>query len=326
LIDSAVILAISPPTQESKLSQQRPRAMLPALGKPMVVRVMEQLYRSGIRHYILVLGMHEGAVASYLNKQWMPDATIEFLLRGDNETLGMVFARVAKQLAVPYMVASYDTFTYERFVQTLLKNHDEHPEHTIITGARQTLSPHAHHYYAIMDGQRIQTMVHELPADDTAYYVLTDHIVFGTHLLDHLMSATHKEGVTAGRRLTDVITRYADMDASQLRVVETSWILRVEQDKDLLTLNKRLLEDSTDAHVLSELPYTVRVIPPVRIDPQVSVGQGVVIGPHVYVERGSSIGYGATVRNALILAGSSVAANSIIDGCIITSKGAINLD
>ena len=51
MVNSAVILAGSNPAHKSQLMQGLSRTMLPALGKPMIARVMDQLYRAGIRHF-----------------------------------------------------------------------------------------------------------------------------------------------------------------------------------------------------------------------------------------------------------------------------------
>lgn len=323
MIDSAVILAISSPAHASRLHEQRPRAMLPALGKPMVVRVMDRLYRAGIRRYQVIVGIDEGPIASYINKRWMPDANVEFVLKS-NETLSLLIARIARKLDNPFIVVSYNSFTFERFVLTLFKQHNEYNEHVILTGASMTLSPDApSNQYAIMDGGQLEEIVNQKPDDE--HFILAEHTVCGQHFIDHMKNLSEKTASSYGKSWFEIIKTYSKVEDAKLTVAETSWILRVETDKDLLTLNKRLLDDSHDGHVLSELPYTAKVIPPVRIDPQVSVGQSVVIGPHVYIERGSSVGYGAKIKNTVVLERGNVPADSDIDGAIVTSRGVIDV-
>jgi NDP-sugar pyrophosphorylase family protein len=324
VIDSAVILATSTPGHESSISGKRPHAMLPALGKPMVVRVMEQLYRAGIRRYIVIVGMDEGEVASYLNRQWMPDARVEFKLKSSDETLTLLLSRIARELNTTHMIASYNSFTYERFVESMFKHHDEYPQHLILAGAQFSLSPTAQHYYACMEGQLIDSVQSQKP-ESGDFYTLTHHAIVGEHFLAYLKNMDDREVMRSPKNFFELTAHYATTQESKLTLAETSWILQVESDKNLLTLNKRLLEDSNDSHILSELPYTVRVIPPVRIDPQVSVGQGAVIGPHVYVERGASIGYEAKIKNAVILERSNVPANADIDGAIVTKNNTIDV-
>src|SRR5688500_20219503 len=98
--------------------------MLPALGKPLVVRVMERLYRAGIHHYYVVVGMNEGTVASYLSKQWKPDAKVEFIMR-TTESFPALLAKTVQQIDGSFVIASYNSFSYERFLTSFLKERSE---------------------------------------------------------------------------------------------------------------------------------------------------------------------------------------------------------
>jgi NDP-sugar pyrophosphorylase family protein len=129
----------------------------------------------------------------------------------------------------------------------------------------------------------------------------------------------------AGRNLLEIIHSLTAQVNTPLRIVETAWLLCVENELDLFALNKRMLDESNDAHILSELPYSAKIIPPIRIDPQVSVGQSVVIGPYVYVERGSSIGYGAKLKNTIVLERANVPADANLNGCIVTTRGTVKI-
>ncbi len=323
MIESAVILAVSTTVSDSKLMEQRPRAMLPALGKPMVVRVMDRLYRAGIRHYMVIVGINEGPVASYINKQWMPDANVEFVLQS-KETLSLLITRITQKLDRPFILAGYNSFTFERYINTLFKYHNESSESLILAGASMSLSPHAtSNTFAVVNNNKIVDIVSQRPDADCFY--LTEHAVCGTHFVEHMKNLDDATASSYGKTWFEIIRSYNKTKDAKLKLAETSWILRVENDKDLLTLNKRMLDDSNDGHVLSELPYTAKIIPPVRIDPQVSVGQRVVLGPHVYIERGSSIGYGAKIKNTVVLQKGNVPADSNIDGAIVTARGIITI-
>ncbi len=323
MIESAVILAVSSPVSDSKLMELRPRAMLPALGKPMVVRVMDRLYRAGIRRYMVIVGINEGPIASYINKQWMPDATVEFVLQS-KETLSLLITRIAQKLDSPFILAGYNSFTFERYVNTLLRHHNDATDALILAGASMSLSPDApSNTFALTENNKIVDIVNQRPEADC--FFLTEHAVCGTHFVEHMKNLDDTSASSYGKTWFEIAKSYHQNENAKLKLAETSWILRVEDDRDLLTLNKRMLDDSNDGHVLSELPYTAKIIPPVRIDPQVSVGQSVVIGPHVYIERGSSIGYGAKIQNTIVLQKGNVPADSNIDGAIVTNRGIIDI-
>lgn len=318
MISSAVIIATS---SGNLLAEQRPRAMLPVLGKPMVVRVMDRLYKAGIRYFHVIVGLNEGPVASYLNKQWMPDAKIEFVLKS-TETLNVLLCQIASKSDEPFLITSYNAFAHENFFQTLMKASAEDSAALIISVARSTLTPSGTELFAplvVTDRQQISKTRESNSA------VVGELAVVGRATLSYLRQMKEQSVQLVGRNLLEIIHSLSAQETIPLRVAESSWLLCVDNEFDLFTLNKRMLDESNDAHILSELPYSVKIIPPIRIDPQVSVGQSAVIGPYVYIERGSSIGYGAKLKNTVVLEQASVPSDANLNGCIVTSRGMVKI-
>lgn len=319
MIDSVVVLAIGNPAHRSQLIQARPRAMLPALGKPLVARVMNRLHQAGIRNYYVVVGMNEGAVAAYLNAHWVPNAQIQFIFKSHTDSISSILSDAARQLGRPFLLASYNSFTHPQFFSSLLMQHNEHREKLILSGARSTLSSSEEHHFAVVDDAAITEITRTRPAG-AASYILTDLAVCGQHFCEYLIRLPDEQ---PGRHLhfMQIVRQYIPTDGAQAMLAETAWVLQVETDRDLLTLNRQLLDDSQDAHILSELPSSVRIIPPVRIDPQVSVGQNAVIGPYTYLERKSSVGPSARVSQSLILQGASIPRDSVVHETIMGADG-----
>lgn len=319
MIRYAVLVATGHPSHSSQLIQDRPPAMLPAIGKPMLVRVAERLYRAGIRHFIFIVGLNEGAVAAYLKKQWVPDAHTEFMLETEQENTLSLLSKIAQQIKEPFMVASYNSFTHENFTASLLAQHEENPQALILSGARFALAQPAHPTYIKAENGQFISVESTRPRDDSAL-LLVEHAIFGHSAIETLsqLSAPFPTG-----HYLQMAIQFAKAHPDSTKVSETAWVLCVERDYDLLLLNRKLLEEAQDTHILSELHQTVRIIPPVRIDPQVTVGQGATIGPHVYLERGSSVGQGANISNAVVLNRGSVHAKQTIVNTIISPRGTI---
>jgi NDP-sugar pyrophosphorylase family protein len=321
LIERAVILAIGNPVHRSQIAINRPRSMLPALGKPLVVRAMNRLLPLGIRHFVVIVGENEGAVAAYLNKNWVPNVKVEFILKSSNDSLIQVLARIARKDNQPFLIASYHAFTHPRFPDTLLKNFNDSPDALILSGAQTTLSKAQQGYFAALEGQKVTGIVTQKP-EGKSHSLLAHLAICGNAFVNYL---TIPQGTGSfHKQLMDIFQMYIETDGAAL-AVESAWILQIEADYDLLTLSKHLLEEGQDAHILSELPYTVQIVPPVRIDPQVSVGQGARIGPFAYLERGCSVGREAVVQNALILQQANVPAKASISDAIWTAQGPIPL-
>lgn len=321
MIERAIILATGSPAHHSQLAYSRPRAMLPALGKPLVVRMMNRLYRCGIYQYVVVVGVNEGEVAAYLNNQWVPNAKIEFVLKAQNDSLYKVLVNIAKNYQKPFLICSYNTFTHPNFPEVLMKHHEDTGKPLILSGAPSTLSKSQQQFFARKEEGKVTAVLIEKPADTKALITLTDLALCGSDFVDYLSSAQIQTN-TFNHQLKDIIAAYVTANGTT-QIAETSWVLQVESDHDLLTLNKMLLDEGQDAHILSELPYTAQITPPVRIDPQVSVGQGAKIGPYVYLERGCTIGHEAVVKNSIILQQAKVPARTTINDSIISARGPV---
>lgn len=315
MVNLAVILAVSSPLHHSQLAYNRPRVMLPVLGKPMVVRTMERLYRAEIQRYVVIVGEDEGAVAAYLNRQWLPDVQIDFVVHSPNSSLTRTLADIARRYAEPFLVAAYNTFAHVNFPERLLKRYGEVGGGLVLAGAPVSLSKSAPYAFAQVEDNRVVNIVSEPSPHDI---ILANMVVCGTDFVSFLANLVVNTGVFR-KQLMDVLKLYIQAGRPTY-LAETAWLLQIEADYDLFTLNQQLLDDEQDTHILSELPPSVQVIPPVRIDPNVSVGQGARIGPRVYLESGCSVGHHATIANAVILQNAVVRANSHLDDVIVATR------
>jgi NDP-sugar pyrophosphorylase family protein len=323
MLKHAVILAIGNPNAQSRLTYNRSHVMLPALGKPLFIRIMERLYRAGIRQYTVIVGEAEGAVASYLNTQWMPDVDINLVIRMRTDNLITIFHNIAQQNGEPFLVCSYNSFTHTHFPERLIKQHESHPSALIFSGAPTDISASNRKAYAIVQGEKVLEIVGMPTGDTKNTLTLSDMFIAGHDMIDYLRQ-TKPPTTTTERLLQFIDLAYQYIQAGGDGIMARStWILQVDVDRDLLALHKMLLDEEQDAHILSELPYTVKITPPVRIDPQVNVGQGSKIGPHVYLERGCSVGHDVVLRNSIVLTRVNVPAERTIVNTILTTRGPI---
>jgi NDP-sugar pyrophosphorylase family protein len=96
--------------------------------------------------------------------------------------------------------------------------------------------------------------------------------------------------------------------------------LTLTSPADLLALNRHYLLNGEDKPQLA--PFTVgpntQLITPLRIEGGTVIGRDCIIGPNVYVERDCNIGDGATVRNAVLLRESEVAAGALVEDQVVS--------
>lgn len=324
-VEYAVILAIASPNHVSGLTKSRPHAMLPALGKPMIVRVMNQLLQAGIKKFIVVVGMNEGSVASYLNTHWVPNVELDFVLKSDYESLLSTLAQVSRKLNQPFFIVTYNMFVQPQFIPNALKLAASQPDNLILAGTTSTLSQSPHGAFAKLDDD-VVTEIAGVPFDSlNSTLLIANMAVCGQDFVTFLQELPARAGTgSLHQSFIDILQLYVKKLDHQITMGRTAWILQVNSDPDLMLLNYQLLEEGSDAHILSELPASVRVNYPVRVDPGVSVGQGAQIGPYVYLEKGSSVGAGAKISRSIVLERASVPSNTEIEDVVIAPNKIIS--
>lgn len=316
MIDCAVIFAFGNPAHQSQLTYNRSRVMLPALGRPMVVRMMDRLLRHNIKRFRVILSPDEGAIAEYLNAHWVPDAQVDFHVLSASDTLNRVLADAARQLDAPFILASYNTFFHPHHPDRMINFFQEHDKELILTGAQTTLSRSEGRFRAQVENRKVLSIG---PAETEYPYILSDIILCDDAFREYLQGQAHNSASVQYREIMPFVQDFITA-GGKASMVESAWTLQVESDHDLLTLTHHLLDEEQDAHILSELPKNVQIIPPVRIDPQVSIGQGAVIGPHTYLESGCSIGSHAVVQNCIVTQKASVKADETVQNMVISSR------
>jgi NDP-sugar pyrophosphorylase family protein len=92
---------------------------------------------------------------------------------------------------------------------------------------------------------------------------------------------------------------------------------------DLLALSRYyLVHDPTCAAVVSPVPASAVLVPPVRIEENVQVGKGCIIGPEVTLEASCRVGPGALVRRTVVCRGGLIEAGTLVDGEVIVPRSA----
>jgi NDP-sugar pyrophosphorylase family protein len=243
---------------------------------------------------------------------------MEFVLRMAGESLSATLGDISRQYHKPFLVTSYNSFTHANFPERLLNRYHEAGEGLIFSGGLNSLSKTADHYFAVVENQRVVDVVNRLP-DKGQPMMLIDTAICGQNMVDYLETLRPLQTPIFANPLMDVFRGYIRKERPAF-MAETAWLLPVITDHDLLALNRHLLDEEQDTHILSELPASVRILPPVRIDPQVSVGQGATIGPYAYLESGCTVGERAAVHHAMVLQSAIVSAGEAVSDMIISSR------
>jgi NDP-sugar pyrophosphorylase family protein len=119
--------------------------------------------------------------------------------------------------------------------------------------------------------------------------------------------------------IQDAVQRLID-DGTRVVGVRATARLQVSTPADLLELTCRFLADSSEPrHINPDLVgRSTELIPPLRVDRGVTIGDGCVIGPEVYLETGCRVGDGAEIRRAIVLRGAEVGKGTRVSDRIVS--------
>jgi NDP-sugar pyrophosphorylase family protein len=317
VIQQAVILAAGRGTRLGLLTKDRPKSMLPVLGKPMMARVMDRLREAGIRRFVVVIGDQEGAIAAYLTSSWHPETEIKFVIQAIPTGTVDALRLAAAHIDGPFLVTAVDNLTSAEHVQRLIKHFNEDTGQ-IVTLSLLPATPDQIRVSSgvVVEGDRV-TAIEEKPAEPRGSYASIMLYAFDPQMVEYLSRVS----VSArGEREIASAIQLCITDGKHVGYVVTDWRLHLTKEVDLLAINQHFLQEGRDNHILSEIPGSVHIIPPVRIDPKVSVGQAARIGPNVYLESGVTIGERAILQDTIVLAGAIVPAAETCSGEIIDRR------
>jgi NDP-sugar pyrophosphorylase family protein len=317
VIQQAVILAAGRGTRLGLLTKDRPKSMLPVLGKPMMARVMDRLREAGIRRFVVVIGDQEGAIAAYLTSSWHPETETKFAIQAIPTGTVDALRLAAAHIDGPFLVTSVDNLTSAEHVERLITRFNQTPGQ-IATLSLLPTTPDQIRVSSgvVVEGDRI-TAIEEKPAEPRGTYASIMLYAFDPQILNFLSNV--KVSSRGEREIANAI-QLSIADGKFVSYVVADWRLHLTKELDLLAINRHFLQEGRDNHILSEIPGSVHIIPPVRIDPKVSVGQAAHIGPNVYLESGATIGERAVLQDTIVLTGAIVPAAEECFGEIIDRR------
>ena len=317
LIDHVLVLAAGRGQRMGDLTRTRPKALLPIVGKPMIARVMDCFYEAGVRRFTVVVGEHEGGVAAWLGQKWHVDVKLSFVPQGFERGMAAALFAARKMVDGPFILSSCDNLIPVEHAAALCEYFDRHPGDVAALSVVYSPEEIEESAAVILDPTGYAAYIAEKPGEgyQGAMTAISVH-AFMPRVLDYLDRITIS---TRGEReLTSVIMAMID-DSQPVGHLVAKWRHHVSYPADLLRVTRQYLAEGREANILSDLHKDVRVIPPVRVDPHVSVGVGSVIGPNVYLESGTVVGMDVRLENVVVL-GKTIRAGQTISNQIINES------
>ena len=315
----ALILAAGYGTRLHPLTQYRPKAMLPLLGKPMLHHVIDSVSEAGMKEIVLVVGHYREQIENYF---------------GDGSKLGVNISYAEQKepkgeydavLAAEQHLAREDRFlmtdcdiitTTNRFKDTI----------KAAKSGDMALSlfevPNPWQFGVVeLDGTRITTIV-EKPKKGTepSNLAVAGVYIFSNSIFD-MMRKTHDLEVGIQELINEGQTVYGSHSKDPWVDVGRTWnILEATPILfDRLRAQKsdridRSASVSDSVHIVGDVwvGSQARIFPgaalvgPVFVGPDAVVGNNCLIRESTVIERAARTGFSCELRNTMMLPGSSV--------------------
>jgi glucose-1-phosphate thymidylyltransferase len=312
----AVILAAGKGTRLHPITADRCKALAPIAGVPIIGRLVERIVENGVRDFVVVLRDGEHELQEYLEARFSEDLSFRYVVQ--KERLGMAHALglAAPQIDGDFLLAACDNLVAASHFRTLLDAF-EGPANAVLTLMEVDESEVTSLGIVEWRDERVESIVEKPALSEAASNIASLPIyVFSSKLLEYLPEI---EPSSRGEyELQDAIQSVIDRDG-EVTGVFTETRDDLTTTDDCLLLNALYLRRELDGHCEApeDLPASVRLIPPVRIDRGVKVGADSVVGPDVYLERGSEVGAGSRIENAVILRKSRISPGSHVEGRVV---------
>lgn len=312
MLKQAVILAAGRGTRLGVITRNRTKAMLPILGKPIMVRVMDRIREAGIRRFVVVMGSQEGELAAYLNHSWYPNIEVQYVLQPDPKGTADALLLAQKYIDSDFLLASIDNLASPEHIPALIHHFNQGEADFVLSLVQASQDEIKASADVLTEDGRVVDIIEKptSPRGDKAAFML---YACRHHFLKFLPQVPASQ---RGERELVSAVRELIASGGQVDYVVAQYRLHLTNDRDFLDVNNHYLDEGRHSHILSEIPSQVVVHPPVRIDAGVQVGDGAEIGPYVYLESGSTIGEGARLINAVVLRNTVIAKGEVCQNLI----------
>ena len=303
MVKQAVILAAGRGKRLQPLTLTRSKAMMPIAGLPMIERVMDTLTHNGLQEFVLVVSPDDAAIYDHFTRHSRYANRVTWAYQAERHGMAHALLQAAPHIHGDFVLSACDNLVPEHHIAAMMQRFD-HGARGVLSLMRIPIERSVSTGMVALSGDRVTRIVekpqpHESPSDISSLPLY----VFAAHLLDYLPLV--KPSARGEYELQDAIQMLID-SGEVVAGVLTADRLTVTNAADLLKINLHYLAATGDRFINGPIDPATRLIDPILIEPETSIGANCTIGPAVYVESGAAIGHGVTLRESIVLRGACV--------------------
>jgi NDP-sugar pyrophosphorylase family protein len=300
--------------------------MMPIVGKPIILRVLDMLVVGGASRFVVVVHPRDLELVEELRQSSRASSTrlaYQNQRRGMADAVESALPLIQEEDAREFLLASCDNLYPEGHVGRLIGHRRRRALDAALTLMWTSWQEAMSSAVVTMQGGLVQDIIEkpdpeQIPSAGSNSQVLSapSLYVLSHRILDYLPEV--RLSSRNEREFPDAL-RLLIANGGRVGGRVVSERMTLTHPEDLLTINRRFLRSDTGCAVVeTDVPPDVTIIPPVRIEAGARVGPGCEIGPEAYLETGCSVREGATIRRAVVLRSASVGAHQLIDDSVIS--------
>ncbi len=314
-----IILAAGKGKRLRPHTAHRSKAMMPIAGKPIVRRVMDTLTSNGVDDFVLVISPDDREIGQYFQREAELQAEVRFVYQVERKGMAHALQQAAPLIEEDFVLSACDNLVSPDNIARLMAFWQTHTPHAVLTlmpaPVKRILSGATVGMDSVWVTQIIEKPKPEQILSDLASLPL---YIFTPRILDYV---PHVQLSARGE--------YELQDAIQMLIAQEGHVGGVVIDsrmtltnaEDLLTLNRVYMAQGEDAPLLAPrtMGANTKLITPLRIETDVTLGANCTLGPNVYIERNCHIGEGVSIRDAVLLRGTRIEKSQDIQNQVISA-------
>ena len=311
----AVILAAGRGKRLAPLTNHRPKAMLPILGKPLIDYTVDQFIQAGIRKFIIVINPQSEIIIDYFRKKSV-GVDIIFVFQSEPRGMGDALSCAAGYLSSDFMLSACDNLVSPKDIRRILATRQKTKAKAIL--ALMAVKPENFSSTAIveMNGSQVTNIIEKPSSEEAPSNIASLPLYyFSPDILKYI--PTIQPSKRGEYELQDAIQKLIQLDGNVFGItLRNRLTLTTPQDLleiNLLYLSKPEYISTIPSNNITDYAYT----PPVYIEEGVMIGKHSSIGPKVYIEKGAKIGCEASIENSIILENVNLSSGAIIHNQLV---------
>jgi bifunctional UDP-N-acetylglucosamine pyrophosphorylase/glucosamine-1-phosphate N-acetyltransferase len=312
-----VVLAAGAGKRLRPVTLERSKATVPVCGRSMIERVLDSLAGAGIDDFVVVVADVNDEVAEVC-RQWANGRPLHLAAQPVRNGMAGALKCAVPYLHGPFVLSACDSLVDTEQVAKLLAHHrTARPLATLALSRLPSLEAVRTTGVVALDGSKVTQIVekpepHEAPSDIASLplYAFAPEVLQVLHQVPLSKRGEYE--------LQDAIRLLIGLDGG-VSGVHTAGRWQITDAADLLAINHEFLRRGEVRE-----DGAARCVGPVHIEPGVELGEGCSVGPWAVLEAGCRVGDGATIRESVVLRDASIAAGSLVEGCVVAPEDVVD--